>query len=279
MDQFVPKNSGTGLRGLGPSLITKLMIANQTCYRQILKSELVRRMSKNPRYGQRAFAKSLGISPGALSEILSGKRNLSAKKASQLADKLGYTSVERDYFLSLVLGNVSLELQKFSEKNLTHEMFQVISNPHCFNILNLIDCEGFTWDAIWIARKLGIQKAQVEQAIEQMIRVGLIEKRGPHLVASEDFVFAPEGVPSRAIKDYHKSILESAIVSLEEQDLETREISGVTFAIEPSKMSQLKKEIKDFQTHIVEKYSGGRPTRVVHLESVLFKVNQEDTDV
>src|SRR5688572_20475018 len=54
---------------------------------------------KNPRFSQRAFAQKLGVSSGALSEILKGKRSLSTSQKKRMADTLQLSPQEQlDFF-------------------------------------------------------------------------------------------------------------------------------------------------------------------------------------
>ena len=59
--------------------------------RKYLQNELLKRCEKNPHYSLRSFAKSLEISPSALSAILNKKRNLTDKTAKRLALKLDFS--------------------------------------------------------------------------------------------------------------------------------------------------------------------------------------------
>lgn len=60
------------------------------------------RKEKNPRYSLRAFARSLGVSSGQLSEILSGKRPLSHKLARRISIALALTTEESQKLIFLV---------------------------------------------------------------------------------------------------------------------------------------------------------------------------------
>lgn len=60
------------------------------------------RKDKNPRYSLRAFARSLGVSSGQLSEILSGKRPLSHKLARRVSIALALTDQESQKLVHLV---------------------------------------------------------------------------------------------------------------------------------------------------------------------------------
>jgi uncharacterized protein (TIGR02147 family) len=246
--------------------------------RKLLTSELSGRIKRNPSYSQRAFAKFLNLSPGELSEILNGKRKLSSKKAIHVAERLGLSGHESDQLLQSTL--MSKDAVPFKQNSVSLEIFQVISNPLHFAILNLVDCEGFRWSPKWIARKLGASMIEIKEAFGNLLEVGLIHKKGRSFQVDHDFFVTEGNIPSRAIKDYHHHILEKASRALEEQDIEKRDITGVSFALDPKKIAELKKEISQFQDHLVEKYTYiGQKTAVYHFESLLFALTKEDTDV
>src|SRR4051794_12712496 len=119
-------------------------------YREFLAAELARRIGANPRYSQRAFAKALGLSPGELSEILRGKRPLSAKHALQIARALGLSEAERRRLLALSQGET--ERPTPSAYQLSADLFALVSDWYCFAIVYLAECEGFRWDERWIGR-------------------------------------------------------------------------------------------------------------------------------
>lgn len=60
------------------------------------------RKEKNSRYSLRAYARSLGVSSGQLSEILSGKRPLSHKLARRISIALALTETESHRLIHLV---------------------------------------------------------------------------------------------------------------------------------------------------------------------------------
>jgi hypothetical protein len=77
-------------------------------YRRELREELERLQRKNSRFSLRAFARKLGLSPGMLSNVLAGKRNLSVEVALQVAQRLGYSPAETRRFCQLVhLSNIA----------------------------------------------------------------------------------------------------------------------------------------------------------------------------
>lgn len=80
------------------------------------------RKDKNPRYSLRAFARSLGVSSGQLSEILSGKRPLSHKLARRISIALALTEDESQKLIQLVSQQSQfLETNGSSSRHLSEE--------------------------------------------------------------------------------------------------------------------------------------------------------------
>ena len=266
------------------------MLLDTVSYRTFLSEELTRRIKSNSRYSQRAFARHLGLSPGELSEILRGKRGLSLKSALRIAKSLGLNSTEAKHLIHLTQveksqtydGRALLETQgkdifnTAESQQLTLDMFHAVSEWYYFAILNLADCAGFKWDANWISRRLGISRAEIQIAIERLERLGLLERKSGKLVVSKEFVMAPGGAPSEAIRHYHRQILELAAQALAVQKVPDREITGIGFPLDPKHISSIKKDISEFQDEIVAKYSKGKKTEVYQLEIAFFRLTQEE---
>lgn len=264
------------------------MLLGSDSYAQFLGEELVRRIRTNPRYSQRAFARHLGLSPGELSEILRGRRKLSLKATFKVGKALGLSPAEVRHLGFLVQRERGREIEKISNGEtsellgsalsrsvLSLDLFHVISDWFCFAILNLADCEGFRWEEKWISGRLGISIAETRVGIERLERVGLIERRNGKRIVCKDYLLSPEGVPSEAIRNYHRQMLERAIHSLDQQSVEEREIAGIDFAVNPAFLPAMKKDISDFLDEMVAKYARGRSrTEVYHCETALFRLTQ-----
>lgn len=257
-------------------------------YLDYLNDELVKRTSINRAYSLRAFAKSLSLSSGELSEILRGVRKLSLKSALKISKAMGLTSTETRHLLSLVekeqgrilTNNIDTSKKQYNETKLSADQFDIISEWYHFAILNLAECDDFEWSYTYISKKLNIKAYEVKVAIEKMINVGLITKTEKksgeiHYKISENFIMSTEGIPSKAIRNYHKQILNKAIESLDFQAIEERDISGIGIAIDKKDLASIKKDISEFQDLLVEKYSKGLKERVYQLEIALFALSEE----
>lgn len=285
MERFVPKIVEMTII----SIYDENMLEYEN-YRDFLQDELVRRTSVNRAYSLRAFARSLGLSSGELSEILNGKRALSSKSAIKISKAMGLSSMELKHLLKLVSKTKEIELGKeeyqdlfssnLKQQKLSSDQFDIVSEWYHFAILNLADSKDFEWSYTYISKKLNIKPYEVKVAIDKMVNVGLIEKMvskqgKTSYRVSEKYVMSGEDIPSKAVRNYHRQILQKAIESLEVQTVDERDITGIGLTIDKKDLTKIKKEISDFQDMIVEKYSKGKKERVYKLEVALFALSEE----
>src|ERR1700677_3905549 len=105
-------------------------------YRDRLSAELRRRRMTNPRYSLRAFAHAVGLSPGFLSKILNGERNLSASTAVTVGEKLGFSAAESAHFCELVqMENAPPPLRKILSSS-QHEQDSAILSLDSFQVIS-----------------------------------------------------------------------------------------------------------------------------------------------
>ncbi len=264
------------------------MLLQSENYREFLSSELVRRIRHNPRYSQRAFARQLHLSPGELSELLRGKRKLSLKSAIRISKQLGLSAGETKHLLTLVQRESTEQVLSgeaipafsdaaLSSHSLSLDMFALVSDWYCFAILNLVECEDFQHNESWIARRFGLSLTQVRLALERLERVGLITREKGRIKVTPEYVISPDGIPSEAIRNYHRQILQKAIQALDVQPVDAREISGVTLSVNPVNLPAMKKELSGFLDQMAEKYGSSKSRKEVYqCEVALFRLSEGD---
>jgi uncharacterized protein (TIGR02147 family) len=211
---------------------------------------------------------------------------LSAKAVPKIAKAVGLNRSESEHLLEIIEDEKSLGLRKLTQRHtqlsergqkvLDQKVFALVSEWYHFAILNLLETADFTWDSQWIATRLNISVIQAKLAMQLLTELNLIVKRNGKIESTEHWISSENEIPSAAIKEYHKQILEKAINSLYSQSITERDVSGVGFAVDPERLKDLKTEIEEFQSRVVEKYSKGRKTEVYQLEMVLFKLTQGD---
>ena len=78
------------------------MIFEYSNYRSFLKDILSGKQNKSPGFSMRAFALKIGLSQSTLSQVLSGKKNLSWESALRIAEKLKFSPIDTEYLALLV---------------------------------------------------------------------------------------------------------------------------------------------------------------------------------
>jgi uncharacterized protein (TIGR02147 family) len=269
----------------GPIAILRGVIAAKTNYRTWLKDEFAQRCQRNPRYSLRSFARDLRILPSRLSDIFNGKQGMSVGVARRLAERLGWDAPEQEFFAALVESEHArsqtkreLARRKVADGNyqtLDHDTFALISDWYHFAILELVFTEGFRPQLKWIARRLAITEIEVEQAVERLVNLGLLIRHGEHWEVTQKFPATMSGVPSKAIKKFHAQIMKKAADALYLQEIERRDFSTISVAINPDDLPEIKEEIKKFRRALEQKYKARANKREVYALSMqLFSLTE-----
>ena len=233
--------------------------------RQFLAETLSERMATNPGYSLRAFARDLELAPQSLSNVINGRRGLSDRMAIRISQKLGLTEIETELFcqsskatfsksraMSAVAKAKIIHLQKSSgvTKNLELDLFKAVSNWHYFALVELIKIgkHKSRHNAIqWFASKLGIAENEVKVALSRLERLELISQTEASWKVNQDAVVADQGVPTEAVRNFHRQILDKAARALAMQSQGERYGSSSTLPIRVKNVPRAKKLIQEFR--------------------------------
>lgn len=251
---------------------------------QILTTKFAEARLRNPSYSLRAYAQKLGVSSGALSEIMVGRRGLSRTKAEQIAENLALNPVEMESFLAEVItlrGKAKKSKEAGKETSIIPiDQFSLISDWIHYGILSLIRLKGCKSEPHWIGRRLGISESKAAEAIKRLERLGMIEITSSGKLKRR-FASLDTGdhVSSIAIRLAHEQNLELAKRSLERQSTAVRDFTISTFTVDRRKLPRLKKLIRDFQDLIEEEGGGAEATDVYRLSIQLFPLTEIENEV
>lgn len=241
----------------------------------LLISELEQRRIKNPSFSVRALAKKLDMSHSAISEIINGKRSVSTKVIERIADRLMLDPNERHKLLGSI-ESVSIE-SAHSKKalQLTFDQYKIIADWYHFAIILLSQTDNFKSDIPWIASRLGLGEKTVTQAIDRLLRLEFIKRdKAGRLVSTGQSFSTTDGVPNSALRRTHSQNLELAQKSLETDDLEMRDFSAMTMAIDPAKIGEARKRLRKFRDDLCEFLESDTKTEVYKLCLQLFPLTR-----
>lgn len=237
--------------------------------RHWLASEFRRRKETNPAFSLRAFARQLDVPPGRLSEVLSGKRPLNARLISHFSEKLGLSPNQQR---ALSLPN---EKADQGHELLAQDTFQAIADWENIALLSLVETEGFRSDPRWIGRRLGISAVEARDALERLVRLGLLAHKGAKIVKTSAELRTTNELSSAALRKSHRQTLTQAVDALESVPLEERDITSITMAIDPDKLPLAKELIRDFRYRLAALLETGKKKEVYNLNVQLVPVTKK----
>ncbi len=246
----------------------------------LLAAEFARRKEKNSRYSLRMFAKKLALPPGRLSEFISGKRSVTGRQAEKIADRLDYSPEEKKSFLSRITpktgrklkgGNISADAKFHSISN---DTFHVVADWYHFAILSLMETTDFQMKPHWIAARLGINERQAKSAVSRMARVGLIHRSHREWKQTHKNLTTTHDLESVALRISHRQSLEQAMEALDSVGVKSRDVTAMTMAIDPQKLTIAKKMIRQFRRRLCAILESGQRTEVFNLNIQLLPVSK-----
>jgi uncharacterized protein (TIGR02147 family) len=261
---------------------------------EILKQVIQQKTRKNPAYSLRAAARDLNVTPGYLSLITTGKKRLSFERALQFSQFLKMDETRGELFLRAV----ALESMKspacraFLENTLSDDdavrarefatleldRIRILSEWYHVAVLDLTLLEQFKPDVAWVASELGITSEQVKSAVARLERAGLLEVTPTRWTKTSAKLAVPTTYSDRAIREFHEQMIDKALETLQSpdpDDFAAREISSVTFAVDPARMTQAKKEIEKFKRRLLNMMGGeGKCTALYQMNVQLFPLNK-----
>jgi len=244
------------------------MFVEQPNYRAYLKNALAEKFASNPAYSMGVLASRAGVSRSFLSEVLSGRKNLSTEAGLKIARQIGLDSTETDYFCLLI----QLETAKDTEfrklllekiqalrpatqiHDLSLDLFRTISEWYHLPILELTKLKGFRFTPVKVARKLGIGIAEAEAAIDRLLRLELLETdpgKARYHKTKTRLLFQAK-IPNGAVKKFHRQILERAIESLDRQDPAERKGRSDVFPLDPALLQEAEAILDRASEQIIE---------------------------
>jgi uncharacterized protein (TIGR02147 family) len=229
-------------------------------FRQYLQSELLKRCKSNPRYSLRAFAKFLQLESSYLSKVLQGKRSVTESLLEKVRQPLGLDPNEVQRFQGqarqlrqMRSGNQALDAENAAALGefhpLTLDAFHLISDWYHYAILELTTVDLFKSNPKWIARALDIPVPLVNNALERLLRLGLLKRSSENQQLKTTGNNTTVGNPfsAAAFRKLQQDVLRMALRALEEVPIAERDQSSVTLAIDIERLPEAKERIRNFR--------------------------------
>jgi uncharacterized protein (TIGR02147 family) len=257
--------------------------------RKLMQEYLVSAQSRNPGYSLRAFSRRIGLYSSTVSEILSGRRPITRKMAERILCGLGTAPDQASQILEILSQKDSRQSQSGSRSLPTGEtlkytqikmdQFHVISDWYYFAILSLADCDVFQGEPEWVAERIGIKAQDARVALERLERLEmLVRDQDGNLRPTGKQFKTSEDIANISLRKRHYQNLELARRSLDRDSVEEREFTFITMAVDPLRISEMKKRIREFRDSFCQEFESGQRKEVFKMCVQLFPLSELKTE-
>ncbi len=248
---------------------------------EILTSDYHIRRSKNPRFSKRSYARLLGISCGRLVDILNGKSQLSDNMAQLISTKLSLPAEDISHFLRLVENEnqARTDLRKKrkdpNSKRLHLEEFAAVSDWEYFAFMALLETSTFIADKNWIARKLNLSIERLSTVMDHLLDLNFIQIDSAGTISNTyKSVSTLTDIPSTVLKKANMECILQALDKMHTVDVLAREITSLTFPVDPEKIKDAKNLIREFKLNMTNLMANQNTSEVYNLNIQFVPVSE-----
>ncbi len=236
-----------------------------------MREDLSIKQRSNPKYSLRAYANYLDLHSSTLSQIFKGKRSLPIKKSAFIVEKLKLTAKEKTlFFESLYKTKTNIDLIKIDDLDdrfmLDESYYKVIAEWEHYAVLSLFDLTNVDVNLDLITSRLGLDENRALVVVNNLTFCGLVSQNSEgKLQKSHPRLRTTEDVSNQAIKDSHLEALDMGKKKLEEIEIELRDFSAMTIAMDLEKITEAKTIIREFRQKMSALLRDGHKTDVYQL--------------
>ena len=236
-------------------------------YREYLSDAFRKRRQGNPKYSLRAFARDIGVSPSRLSEVMTGKGELSHERGSIIAKKIKLTALETLDFLDRIdavsaalpaerqaatkrVASRDKNQRKSKRRYLDDEHFAKIFDPKFHVIWSLMQLPSYDGNPASITDILKINSIELYDSLRGLERLGLARNSGQTWHAVTGQVAAGNKLSSEVIRTYHRKMADLGKSSIDRLKFEERHLHSVIIPFNSSRFGEIQRKITDFTLSI-----------------------------
>ncbi len=239
-------------------------------YRAFLNGYCQWRRDSDADFSQRTFAKEAGLPPSSsslLPAVLKGRRNLSQNLRVKFSRALGLPERESRYFDLLVQFNQAkgmteknfffAQLSKFRASRaqvLQDPQFDFFSNWYYSAVRNFFGMETRERNPATIAAKLfpAVTAAQVEDAIQVLLKLGLIKKTANGYSVTEKHISTPQDVRAATAREHMRELTRMSLEVMDKTPPEARQYNALMFTVSPQGFAAVKERMRSFLEELRE---------------------------
>jgi uncharacterized protein (TIGR02147 family) len=266
----------------------KKSILDYSDYRTFLLDTFSLNKTENPKFSHRFFAAKADFgSSSTLKLIMEGQRNLSKATVLKLVQVFDFTTIEANYFESLVFYNQAktleekdhyfqklLELQRnLAPQQIEPDRYSYFSRWYHCVIREAICFESFDGDLQKLSQSLSpkVSIDDVEDSIEMLLKLGFLQKTKTGYEQADPVLTSGNGLNEYRIIQFQIAMLKNAIQSFDLIHRNHRLSSSTTFGISQTTFEHFVRLVRDFRAQLTQMaHADKNPDRVYQLALNLF---------
>lgn len=228
------------------------------------------RKNKNARYSLRSFARDLNISSGRLVSIMQKKELPGEVTLGKIFSNLNTAEEEKDKILKDLKRARFKSKDHSFEKVLDSAQVEQMGHWETWAIYTLMQRQDFDGSTEWLSHKLDLTNDFVTERLQALLDIGLVHFENKKYVLKVGNVTSGSGIPSKVMRELHKQFITRGLESIEQVDIRFRDISGITFCMEPDKMDEARTLITEFRSKMAGLVRSETPKSELYQLSVQF---------
>jgi len=261
------------------------LVYDYASYRLFLKDYYLSQKTKNPSFSYGVYAKQLGLSsPAHIQLILSGKRNLTVHNIHRVADTLGFSTNELEFFETLVHANQAeaVSEKRFYERRLRRLQKDKPSSSSrlklSFLLSNgllpafLLSIEGKNHEnAILAGHHFGYSPLEAKTILSQLESEGLVSyAQDVYRLSQRHLILHDKKTQSQAQKQFLHQQLRLSLRAFDKMYNQQGKFFAHTFTITENGLDKYSDEIKTLLEKITKLSDEETGTQVMQLNIQLF---------
>lgn len=231
-----------------------------------------KRHAKNSQYSVRAFARDIGISSGRASEFLRGVSIPGPRLSQRIVEALQLSEKQKQQLNLLIASHLSV--RKNGQLDGTHQLaekeFTLLPEWQHFAVLNLLNTVHAEPSVPWLANRLGLTEMAISETLEKLCLAGLVVEEGGFFKATHQHLTSTNTIPSEALRNYHRQMIQRALWSIDNVPFELRNVTSIMMTANPSNLYKLKVLTNEFKKKAAELFGEGEATEVYNLCVQIF---------
>ncbi|MNJ92535.1 hypothetical protein D3C87_102080 [compost metagenome] len=241
----------------------------------LIQKHLLERRQKNPRYSLRALAKKLDVSPATLSEALRNKRVMTKSTVTKIVGLIAANdpnasaclSYFNDHYPSYKDGENKIPQQRIPEDELL-----LFKNWYHLAMVTFFDTRHYDGSLESIAGYFGISILEAKDAVDRLLRLGVVEHRDGRLQNTAQFYITDRTRLSESIHLSKNQALKNAIHALNGRTAKDHSDFSMMFSVfDESLLPEAIEYFDKMKKGFVKKFRGkGNKTAVYQLSIQFF---------